>query len=185
MEESNEKYIALLRGINVGGKRKLLMADLKAIFLKLGFSNTITYIQSGNVVFESDKKKNNIALAQMIEIAILEPFKLDVPVMVRKASEWKQIILDNTFLKDKSISIERLHLTLLDKYPEKPQIDDLKQMVLDSEKFEVIGQHIFLCCKDKFSSKSKMTNTLFEKKFECKSTNRNWRTVMKLSDLIQ
>jgi len=185
MAESKEKYIALLRGINVGGKRKLLMADLKALFLKLDFSNTITYIQSGNVVFESDKKENNIELAKILETAILEHFKLDVPVMVRKASEWKQIISDNPFLKDKSIGVERLHLTLLDKNPIKNQIDDLKQIVLDSEKFELIGQQIFLCCKDKFSSKSKMTNTLFEKKLECKSTSRNWRTVIKLSELSQ
>tara|TARA_R110001583_G_scaffold54526_2_gene166787 strand:+ start:836 stop:1393 length:558 start_codon:yes stop_codon:yes gene_type:complete len=185
MEESKEKYIALLRGINVGGKRKLLMADLKALFSKLGFSNIITYIQSGNVVFESDKDEKNIKLASQIEIAILDHFKLDVPIMVRKASEWEQIISDNPFLNDKDIGIERLHLTLLDAIPEQAQIAELKQIVLDSEQFEVIGQEVFLCCKDKFSSKSKMTNTLFEKKFKCKSTSRNWKTVMKLSELSQ
>ena len=185
MEESKEKYIALLRGINVGGKRKLLMADLKALFLELGFSNTITYIQSGNIVFESDKDESNIKLAKRIETAIQAHFNLDVAVMVRKAKEWKQIIADNPFLKNKSIGIERLHLTLLNKKPKKNHIDDLKQIVLDSDKFEIIGQQIFLCCKDKFSSKSKMTNTLFEKKFECKSTSRNWRTVIKLSELSQ
>jgi len=185
MEESKEKYIALLRGINVGGKRKLLMADLKALFSKLGFSNIITYIQSGNVVFESDKDEKNIKLASQIETAIQEHFKLDVPVMIKKTNEWKQIISDNPFLNDKNIGIERLHLTLLDGIPEQDQIDDLKQIKLDSEQFEVIGQEVFLCCKDKFSSKSKMTNTLFEKKFKCKSTSRNWKTVMKLSELSQ
>jgi uncharacterized protein (DUF1697 family) len=185
MKASNEKYIALLRGINVGGKRKLLMADLKALFSRLGFSNTVSYIQSGNVVFESEKGDNNIELAKKIETAIQEHFKLDVPVMVRKASEWKQIVSANPFLNDKSIGIERLHLTLLDETPEDPQIDDLKQIVLDSDQFEVIGQEVFLCCKDKFSSKSKMTNSLFEKKFKCKATNRNWKTVMKLSELSQ
>ena len=185
MEASNEKHIALLRGINVGGKRKLLMADLKALFSRLGFSNCITYIQSGNVVFESEKEENNLKLAQKIESAILEHFALDVPVMVRKASEWKLILSDNPFLNDKSIGIERLHLTLLDNTPEQIQIQDLKQVELDSEQFEVIGQHVFLCCKDKFSSKSKMTNNLFEKKFKCKATNRNWKTVMKLYELSQ
>jgi uncharacterized protein (DUF1697 family) len=185
MEESNEIYIALLRGINVGGKRKVLMADLKNLFSKMGFSNCITYIQSGNVVFESKKKEDNIELAKKIEAAILEHFKLDVPVMVRKASEWKQIISNNPFLKDENIGIERLHMTLLDAIPEQVQINDLKQIEFDSEQFEVIGQQVFLCCKDKFSSKSKMSNTLFEKKFKCKSTSRNWRTVMKLLELSQ
>ncbi|MDE5422088.1 DUF1697 domain-containing protein [Ancylomarina sp. DW003] len=183
MQESNEKYIALLRGINLGGKRKLLMADLKALFSKIGFTNIVTYIQSGNVVFESDKKEGNIELAQKIETAILEHFKLDVPVMVRKASEWKQVVSDNPFFKNQNIGIERLHLTLLDKTPAQDLVDDLKQIEFDSEQFEIIGQHIFLCCKDKFSSKSKMTNTLFEKKLKCKSTTRNWKTVMKLSEL--
>ena len=183
--ENYEKYIALLRGINVGGKRKLLMTDLKALFAEMGFSNIVTYIQSGNVVFESDQNENNIELAQKIEAAIQEKFKLDVPVMVRKASEWKQIISDNPYFKDKCIGIERLHLTLLDKTPEQVQVEDLKQIEFDSEQFELIGQHIFLCCKDKFSSKSKMTNTLFEKKLKRKSTTRNWKTVMKLIELSQ
>ncbi len=185
MEKSHNKYIALLRGINVGGKRKVLMADLKALFSKLGFSNTISYIQSGNVVFESNKEESNTELETRIEIAIQAHFKLDVPVMVRKASEWEQIISDNPFLNDKSIGIERLHLTLLDGIPKQAQINDLEQIEFDSEQFEVIGQHVFLCYKDKFSSKSKMTNTLFEKKLRCKSTSRNWKTVMKLLDLSQ
>lgn len=183
MEKSNETYIALLRGINVGGKRKLLMADLKALFSKMGFSNCITYIQSGNIIFETKKNKNNSELAHSIEIAILKHFNFNVPVMIRKASEWKQIISDNPFLKDEDISIERLHLTLLDKIPEQHQIDNLKQIEFDSEQFEAINQQIFLCCKDKYSSKSKMTNTLFEKKLDCKSTSRNWKTVMKLAEL--
>ena len=70
MEKSKEKYIALLRGINVGGKRKLLMTDLKNLFSKMGLSNTITYIQSGNVVFESERRDNNRELAKKIETAI-------------------------------------------------------------------------------------------------------------------
>lgn len=75
-------------------------------------------------------------------------------------------------------------MTPLDKTTEHVHIDDLKQMILDSNQFEVIRQHIFLCCKNKFSSKSKMPNSLFEKKFKYKATNRNWRTIMKLSELI-
>jgi len=159
------------------------MADLKALLFKMGFLNIVTYIQSGNVVFESKKKEDNIELAQIIETSILNHFKLDVPVMVKKASEWKQIVLDNPFLKDENIGIERLHLTLLDKVPEQSDIDELKQITFDSESFEVIDQQVYLCFKDKYSSKSKMTNTLFEKKFKCRSTSRNWKTVMKLSEV--
>ena len=179
------KYIALLRGINVGGKRKVLMADLKDLFAKMGFTNCITYIQSGNVIFKSSKTDKNQKLAEQIQEAIFDRYGFDVPVMVRTSVEWEQVISNNPFFKDKSIGIERLHLSLLDEVPEQNLIDDLKQIEFDSEQFEIIGQHICLCCKDKFSSKSKMTNTLFEKKLKCKSTTRNWKTVMKLSELAQ
>ena len=179
------KYIALLRGINVGGKRRVLMADLKDLFTQLGFTNCITYIQSGNVIFESSKTNKNQKLAEQIQQAILNQYEFEVPVMIRTFKEWEQVISNNPFFKNKSISIDRLHLTLLDKLPEQSQIDDLKQIEFDSEQFEVIGKHIFLCCKDKFSSKSKMTNTLFEKKLKCQSTTRNWKTVMKLLELSQ
>lgn len=179
------KYIALLRGINVGGKRKVLMSDLKNLFIKLGFTNCITYIQSGNVIFETPKTDSNQTLADQIQEAIFDKYEFEVPVIVRTYKVWEQVISENPFFKDKSIGIERLHLTLLDEVPEQNQIDDLKQIEFDSEQFEIIGQHIFLCCKDKFSSKSKMTNTLFEKKLKCKSTSRNWKTVMKLSELAQ
>ena len=91
--------------------------------------------------------------------------------MVSKASEWKQILTDNPFLNDKNIDIERLHLTLLDIIPEQAHIAELKQIVLDSDQFEVIRQEGFLCCKDKFSSKSKMTNTNSPLGFRKKATN--------------
>ncbi|MGZ2368399.1 DUF1697 domain-containing protein [Ancylomarina sp. YFZ004] len=178
------KYIALLRGINVGGKRKLLMADLKNLFAKLGLSNCITYIQSGNVIFEMLKDDANQTLANKIQQAISAKYELEVPVMVRKYIEWEQVILDNPFFKDKSISIDRLHLTLLDKEPDLDRIIDLKKKDFGTDQFEVVGHHVFLCCTDKYS-KTKMTNGLFEKKFDCKATTRNWKTVMKLLELAQ
>ena len=159
------KYIALLRGINVGGKRKLLMVDLKELFTKLGFTNCITYIQSGNVVFQLDKEEDNIELAHKIEAAILEHFKLDVPVIVRKACEWEQVISDNPFFADRNISIDRLHLTLLDEEPESDRIEDLKKKDFGTDQFEVIGQHVFLSCADKYSE-TKMTNCQLENSTE-------------------
>ncbi|WP_372640335.1 DUF1697 domain-containing protein [Ancylomarina sp.] len=176
------KYIALLRGINVAGKRKVLMADLKDLFAKLGFTNCITYIQSGNVVFELDKEEDNIELAHKIEAAILEHFKLDVPVIIRKAYEWEQLISDNPFFKNKRISIDRQHLTLLDEEPKSDKVEDLKKKDFGMDQFEIIGQHVFLCCTNKYSE-TKMTNGLLEKKFNCKATTRNWKTVLKLLEL--
>jgi uncharacterized protein (DUF1697 family) len=72
------KYISLLRGINVAGKKKILMADLKELYLSLGFKNVITYIQSGNILFESNVVTNDIVAT--IEKAIADKYDFDVPV---------------------------------------------------------------------------------------------------------
>jgi len=178
------KYIALLRGINVGGKRKVLMADMKALFEKLGFTNITTYIQTGNVIFESKKSEDNLTLAQCIQNAILETYQFEVPVMIRSLSEWEQAISDNPFFKDKSIAIGRLHLTLLDESPEADRLAFLKKMDFGFDQFEIIGKHVFICCAEKYSD-TKLTNGLFEKKLKCKATTRNWKTVLKLSELSQ
>lgn len=178
-------YIVLLRGINVGGRRKILMADLKVLLSKLGFLNITTYIQSGNIILQSQEPRTHQAITNQIEKAILERFKFEVPVMVQTDKEWKQAIENNPFLKDKNISIDRLHLTCLSKTPQKDEIERLNQIHFEAEEFKLIGLHIFICCKDKFSSKSKMTNAFFEKKLECKATNRNWKTVSKLFELTQ
>lgn len=178
------KYIALLRGINVGGKRKVLMADLKTLFSKLGLSNCATYIQSGNVIFETERTEDNLKLADQIEQAIVDRYEFEVPVMVRTYNEWKQVISENPFSTDKSISIDRLHLTLLNEVPEAELTNKLKEMEFGDDQFKIIGQHIFLCCTDKYS-KTKMTNSLFEKKLKCKATTRNWKTVINLLELGQ
>jgi len=176
------KFIALLRGINVGGKRKVLMADLKTLFSNLGYSNCITYIQSGNIIFDSNDKKENSQLAATIQKAIFDHYQFEVPVMVRNLNEWKQTIEKNPFFKNSDISIDRLHLTLLDKNPEEEQIKKLNTTDFGADKFVNIGQDIFICCEGKYSD-SKLTNTLFEKKLACQATTRNWKTVLKLSEL--
>ena len=76
------RYISLLRGINVGGERKILMKDLKMLYEQLGFSNVISYIQSGNVIFETERT-NKKEIAQQIKLAIYKTFGFDVPVISR------------------------------------------------------------------------------------------------------
>ncbi len=92
-------YIALLRGINVSGKNKILMADLKVLFQKLDFTNVKTYIQSGNVVFTSDKKK--ALLSQFIEKAIKKEFHLEIPVIILTKTEIESVVKNNPYLKEK------------------------------------------------------------------------------------
>ena len=104
-----KKYIAILRGINVGGHKKILMADLKQLFLDLNFYNVVTYIQSGNVIFGSEKQFDSIKSAYLIEQSISKSYSFDVPVIVKTFEEIKNSISLNPYLKVNQENIEKLY----------------------------------------------------------------------------
>ena len=176
------KYISILRGINVAGNRKILMADLKNLYLKLGFSNVITFIQSGNVIFDSGEGLPNDDTGQKIEQAIRETFKFDVPVIVRTTAEWAVSIASNPFWKEKDEDINRLHLTFLKELPVAEKLEKLKTIEFLPDKYQIIGQDVFIYCSGGYSD-SKLTNQYFESKLGVSATTRNWKTVMKLHEL--
>jgi uncharacterized protein (DUF1697 family) len=176
------KYISILRGINVGGNRKILMADLKCLFDKLEFSNVQTYIQSGNVIFDSDQKTPNADMEQKIQLSIARTFGFEVPVIVRKAKEMTETISNNPFWKEKGADIDRLHLTFLKELPSREKLDKLKSLTFDPDKFEIIGKDAFIFCSAGYSD-SKLTNQFFENKLGINATTRNWKTVIKLQEM--
>ncbi|MCB9230814.1 MAG: DUF1697 domain-containing protein [Bacteroidia bacterium] len=173
--------IAILRAINVGGKRKILMADLKEMFVKMGFKDVSTYIQSGNVMFSNPTKEDNIALGDRLEKAILERFKLDVPVIVRTKEEWQLAARENPFLQGENTDIERLHLTFLKEIPTQERLDKIKEFDFSPDKFSIIGTHAYVFCSGKYSD-SKLSNQFFESKLKVSATTRNWKTVEKLAE---
>jgi len=176
------KYVSILRGINVGGNRKILMADLKNLFEKLELSNMQTYIQSGNVIFESDSKSSNAVLELKIQQAIAESFGFDVPVIVRTAKELTESIANNPFWKEKEPDIDRLHLTFLKELPSKEKLDKLKTLTFNPDRFDIIGKDVFIFCSAGYSD-SKLTNQFFESKLGTTTITRNWKTVIKLLEL--
>ena len=176
------RYISILRGINVGGNRKILMADLKNLYEKLGFQNVQTYIQSGNVIFDSDQKESNTDLEQKIQQTISETFGFDVPVIVRTAEEMAESIANNPFWKGKGAYIDRLHLTFLKEMPTPEKLEKIKTMAFPPDKYEIIGKEIFIFCSAGYSD-SKLTNQFFESKLGTTATTRNWKTVIKLHEL--
>ena len=177
------KYISILRGINVGGNRKILMKDLKVLFEKLGFSKVETYIQSGNIVFESDQELSTANLEQNIQQAITETFGFDVPVIVRTADEWDRSIVNNPFWKEKNADIDRLHLTCLKEVPSPELLENIKLFQFLPDRYEIIGKDIFIFCAAGYGT-SKLTNPFFESKLKTPATTRNWKTVMKLHEMI-
>ena len=177
------RYISILRGINVGGNRKVLMKDLKSLYEGLGFSMVETYIQSGNVIFESEQELSTTELEVKIQQSITETFGFDVPVIVRPAEEWTQIVSKSPFWKEKDVDIEKLHLTILKQIPSHELVIEIKGMNFQPDRFEIMGSDVFVYCENGYG-RTKITNDFFEKKLKIPASTRNWKTVMKLHELI-
>lgn len=176
------KQIALLRGINVGGKRKILMHDLRELFQELRFANIQTYIQSGNVIFNSSGNKDNIKLADEIMEAILNKYGFQVPVIVLNAEELNAAISENPFFTTDNTDVERLHITFLKEPPQNNKLQKIKSLNFAPDLFEIKNKNVFIFCAGKYHE-SKLTNNFFENKLKVPATTRNWKTVLKLSEL--
>ena len=179
-----ETYISILRGINVGGKNKIKMNDLKELYEELKFKNIITYIQSGNIIFNSNQKAADQNIAKQIEKGISKKFNLDVAAVIRTINELKNIIKINPFLTMPGIDIEKLHVTFLEKVPGQIELDNTKKHDYTPDKFIIAGREVFLYCPGGYG-KSKLSNNFFENKLKVKATTRNWKTVKKLVELAE
>ena len=175
------RSVALLRGINVGGKHSVPMKELAALFAKCGCSDVATYIQSGNVVFCStdNSKLDAVLLASRIE----KTFGFAVPVILRTANELEAIIRRNPFPKadpDK----ERMHVSFLASEPTTAQIASLDPNRSPGDTFKVLGREIYLLLPNG-AGNSKLTNAYFDSKLKTTSTARNWRTLLKLLEMAR
>jgi uncharacterized protein (DUF1697 family) len=177
-------YLALLRGINVSGKNKILMADLKTLFWKLGFGEVQTYIQSGNIIFGSEDKLSNTLTEKLISAGIQTQFHLDVPVIVRSSNEVKLLLHSNPFINNRDVEAGKLYVTFLQNLPGKDlQYSDL-QTGFTNDAFIRLGQEVFVYCKGGYGE-TKLSNFFFEKNLGVLATTRNWNTVLKLSLLSE
>lgn len=179
------KYISILRGINVGGHNKIMMADLKCLYKKLGFGNIVTYIQSGNVIFDClDDNHAPKQIIQSIEKAILNQYGFSISVILRTYEQLNNAQLNNPFGEfDLAIDGSKYFLTLLSEEPSTQNCELLMYKVKDlPEQIQLDGTHIYTCYPNG-AGRSKLTNNLMENKLKVNATSRNWKTVIKLLDL--
>lgn len=176
------KYISILRGINVSGQKKIKMNDLKSLYETLGFQNVVTYIQSGNVIFDTlFKSKTN--LKARIENAIEEKYKFHVPVEIRTNQEIANIIKNCPYgCIDLAEDGTKILVTFLSTIPLKEKIEDVLKYVVAPEKLVIRGKDVYLYCPNGYG-KSKLSNTFLEHKLGIKATTRNWKSVHKLYQL--
>jgi uncharacterized protein (DUF1697 family) len=172
-------FISMLRGINVSGQKKILMADLKRLYEELQFMNVETYIQSGNVVFEADEKNTCIQLAEQIKEKIFEKYRFEVPVIVRTEQEMKNTVDANPFILDSRIDQEKLHITFMADEPAKEFLKKIKMITTPSDRFIISGKDIFLYCPNGYGV-TKLSNQFFESRLKVTATTRNLKTVKQL-----
>ncbi|MBA3349756.1 MAG: DUF1697 domain-containing protein [Actinobacteria bacterium] len=175
------RYVALLRGINVGGKNKVPMPELRSLFVRLGHEDVATYVQSGNVIFNSRSSSPKKVMAD-VERGIAETFDLRVSVLLRSEREMEQIAARNPFITQ-GAELARLHAMFLGNAPAQEVIKTLDPDRSPPDKFEVIGREVYLLYPNG-SGRSKLTIDYFEKKLGASATARNWNTVTKVLQLM-
>lgn len=177
-------YIALLRGINVGGKNVIRMAELKRVFEAIGLHEVQTYIQSGNVLFKSNEGEE--FLRKKIEHEIEAVFGFPVTVVLRTSSELEQLILNCPFSDEEvaeaeaSSEAECQYVALLTHAPLQEKIVSLNAYRSESDQYRIIGREVYLLFRHSIRN-SKLANNLF--KLGVPATVRNWKTINKLTGL--
>ena len=182
MTGQKEAHVALLRGINLGGKNRLSMKDLAAIFSDAGCRTVETYIQSGNVVFAAPATLAR-RIPGLVEKSIEKRFGLVVPVMTRTARELRKVATGNPFLRS-GADTATLHVAFL---ADRPSAAGIKALDPDRSKpdaFAVSGREVYLHCPNGFA-RTKLTNAYFDSKLGTTSTVRNWKTVITLLELVR
>lgn len=171
-------YVALLRGINVSGHKKVPMAELRDILFKVGFVNVQTYIQSGNVIFRSTEEDIQ-KLTQIIQKEIKNYFDFEVPVIIKTNDELLNIFNDCPFSQEKR---ESSYFTLLYWTPDQLLVDNLGELKYPNEEIIILNSCIYFYSSIGYGN-TKYNNNFFERKLKVTATARNYKTMLKLLSL--
>jgi uncharacterized protein (DUF1697 family) len=173
-------YSALLRGINVGGHKKVPMAELRELLTKSGLENVQTYIQSGNVIFHSNEADKRF-LEQVIHNAIKTYFGFEVPVLVRTGAELKVIFDNCPFPEEKKV---KSYFTMLSEIPDQDLVTEASQKIYPNEEYVILKDCIYFFCANGYGN-AKFNLNFFEKKLKVNATSRNFKTMVKLLSLSE
>ena len=173
-------YIVLLKGINVGGHKKLPMADLRALLEKEGFKHVKSYIQSGNVVLQS-KESNKLNLEEQISKAIQSHFGFEVSVLVKTRQELLHIFFNSPFTEEKK---KTSYFMMLHDLPNPELVNEASKKVYEGEEYQIIEDCIYYY-NEKGLGKAKFNVNFFERKLNTFATARNYNTMLKLLSLSE
>ena len=172
----------MLRGINVSGHNLIKMAELKSLYESLGLCNVQTYIQSGNVIFESSSSDADI-LKTIIEKEIEITFGFSIAVLIRSTDNFVDVIKNNPFMqKEIAEDNTKLLVAFLSETPSEAATKSIRKYAVPPEDLVARNREIYLLFPNGYG-KSKLSNSFLEKKLGVIATARNWKTVTKLYEL--
>lgn len=173
-------YISFLRSINVGGKNKINMTDLSEQFTKLGYLNVKTYLNTGNIIFDS-KTKDSSKLELEIKDMILENWDYNIEVIIRTKKDLENILNNYKF---ESTDGKNRYVTLLKENTLVNIDDDINKYKKDDDEFEVLEKDVYLYIPSGYAQ-TKITNSFIEKKIKTNATTRNINTIEKILILMK
>jgi uncharacterized protein (DUF1697 family) len=149
------------------------MKDLRMLLSSSGFQNVQTYIQSGNVVLESEQSTKEVEAS--ITKSIKDQLGFDVPAFAYTIKDWQNIVEACPYQEGE----KKVYFTFLDRIP---KVDDIKVKKAETDEFTIVQNMVYLSCLS--YGKTKLSNNLFEKKLQVKATSRNYRTTLKLLAMV-
>ena len=176
-----QTYIALLRGINVSGKKIIKMEALRQMCMDCGFKEVQTYIQSGNIVFRSSEK-NSQALEKILKQSIQKNVGFEVPVMVLEHSYLKECFQNNPFARDTNKNPDFFHVQIMAAQPDAELMQKIDKNIFLPDTFEIIGRCIYLYLPGGYGN-TKLNTNFFENKLKLSGTTRNWKTMSVLVEM--
>jgi uncharacterized protein (DUF1697 family) len=172
------QYIALLRGINVSGQKIIKMDKLRAVFESIGFTKVSTYIQSGNVIFDSDEEDAGVVRERIVQ-ELLSQLTFDIPVIIRTPGELQEVVHATPYPVVNEAENEQRYVTLLAQAPTEAALAKLFAAQSAVDEYQVKGLTVYLLIRKNYGD-SKFSNNFIEKKLGMSATTRNWETVNKL-----
>lgn len=172
-------YIALLRGINVGGHKKFIKIEQLKMLDQLGFENSQVYLHTGNWIFTSEEETD--VISKRISETILKAYGWEVPVLVLEALELERIFKKCPFSEEIK---EQSYFTLLAAKPGSERITALATYSFPNEKYHITDRCVYFY-PALGVHKAKLSNNWFENKLKVTATSRNYRTMAKLLELVK
>jgi uncharacterized protein (DUF1697 family) len=175
--------ISMLRGVNLAGKRKIKMEALRALYESLGLRDAQTLLQSGNVVFRTERK-DLVALTKKIEISIERKFGFHSDVVVRTSAELRDVIARNPFAKRAGIDASKLLVSFLVSDPGAEARGNVLRIKAEPEELRIDGREVYIYFPNGMG-RPKLSMALVERTLKTSWTERNWNTVRKLMEMVE